>query len=222
LHVKLWVYKSFMKNKLKLILIPAFLFSISIFSQEQKEDQSQEKKKEENKPEPKPANIWDNFVFGGNIGLQIGSVTSIEASPSVGYYFTPRLLSGIGGTYQYYKQTVFNSESYTHVASIIFGIRVFSCYTVIENIGKNLVIKQNFAIYTQGEYEGLSLDRDFSNVSSIGTVNRFWLHGFLVGGGIKQPLGKKRSSFNITILYNLTATKKTPYENPIIRLGFFF
>lgn len=82
-------------------------------------------------------------------------------------------------------------------------------------------MKQNFGIFTQVEYEALNLDHDFSNTTTNERVSRFWLNGILLGGGLKQSIGK-RSSFNISILDNILANKKTPYDNPVIRIGFFF
>ena len=186
-----------------------FLISTISISQEQAKPEKKEEKKNSFK---------DRFVFGGNIGLMIGTYTSIDISPVVGFYVTPRYLTGIGLTYQYYSETAYKSVN--TIRSHVFGGRFFHNYTFVENIGKNLPIKQNFALFGHIEYEALNLDRDFSDTKNIGRVNRFWLNGILIGGGIKQPIGK-RSSFNIAILYNLLADARTPYTNPFIRIGFY-
>ena len=184
------------------------LFAISsISAQEKKSDQKENTKK---------ASILDRFVFGGNIALQVGTVTLIDISPNVGLIITPKILAGFGASYEYY-----NDSYYSKFSSNIFGIRTFAEYIILSNIGKNLPVKANFAIFSHLEYEALNLDRDFSNKLSIDKVNRFWLNGLLIGGGIKQPVGK-HNSFNILILFNVLADSRTPYQNPMVRIGFYF
>jgi hypothetical protein len=45
--------------------------------------------------------------------------------------------------------------------------------------------------------------------------------GLYVGGGYRQPLGEN-SSLNILLLYNLNQDRNSPYQNPIVRIGFGF
>jgi hypothetical protein len=184
-----------------------FILSFSIIS-------AQEKKPEQ-KDIPKES-FWDNFVFGGNLSLQVGTVTLLDISPNVGYIITPRLIAGLGASYEYYRDSYFSNFS-----SNIFGIRTYAEYILLNNIGKKLTVKANFAIFSHFEYEALNMDRDFSNINSIDKVNRFWLNGILIGGGVKQPVGK-HTSFNFVILYNVNADARTPYENPVVRIGFYF
>ena len=166
--------------------------------------------------EEKESSIRERFVFGGSLGVQAGSVTSVYVAPMVGFYFTPRLFGGTSLTYQYYYEKWLNSEISTH----IFGGSLLSEYTIIDDIGKNLPIKADFSIISHVEYEALNLDRDFSNSWANQKTARFWLHGILLGGGIKQNFGK-HSSINIAILYNILWDARTPYTNPIIRLGIY-
>ena len=190
------------------ILLLAFINISTIYSQD---------KPKENKAEKDKKNAPSNFVFGGNIGLQFQTgVLYIEISPNMGYYITPRLMTALGLTYQYYSETYYNSTINSH----IFGGRLYSEYTIFENLGKNSRIKSNLSVIGHVEYEALNLDRNFSNPSSSAKVNRFWLQGFLIGGGIKQPLGK-RGSVNIIILFNINHDNRFPYTNPVLRLGFY-
>ena len=199
----------------KLILINSLIL-ITFSATAQKEADKPKSDKDQEKPEP------SKLVFGGNFGLEIGSITFIDISPTVGYYFRPRLLYGLGATYQYLNERyLFTGTHDENVSSNIFGFRTFAIYTIFDNIGKSLTMKQNFGIFVQAEYEALNLDHDFSNTSTNERVNRFWLNGILLGGGLKQTIGK-RSSFNISILFNILANKKTPYDNPVVRIGFFF
>ena len=176
---------------------------------------SQEKAKDQAKVNVKPS-IKDRLVFGGSLGAQVGSVTSVYVSPSVGFYFTPRIFGGTSLSYQYYYEKWLKSK----ISSHIFGSNIFGEYAIIDNIGKNLPVKADFALISHLEYELLNLDHDFSNSTTFGKVDRFWLHGVLVGGGVKQKLGKN-SSINITILYNLLWNERTPYSNPLIRIGVY-
>ena len=192
----------FIKKNIVFPFLILVLLINPLFSQKKKE-----KQKESN---------WDKLVFGGNIGLAIGTITYIEISPNAGYYFIPKLMAGGGLTYQYYKENGYKNT----VGTNIYGGRVYSEYTFFDRIGSGLKMKANYGIFCHVEYEALNLDRDLSNSTGSQKVNRFWLHGILVGGGIKQTFGK-HSSFNLTLLYNINANNRTPYTNPILRLGFY-
>lgn len=194
-----------------LLLIAFALCGIAQETENPKADKNQKK------PEP------SNFVFGGNFSLGFGSATFVDISPIFGYYLKPPLLIGVGATYQYLSENYLltTTTQPVKVSSNIFGFRSFVNYTFLENIGKSLMSRQNFGLFVHAEYEALNLDHDFSNTTTSETNNRFWINGILLGGGIKQSFGE-RSSFNISVLYNILATKKTPYDNPVIRIGFLF
>jgi|WetSurMetagenome_2_1015567.scaffolds.fasta_scaffold477085_1 hypothetical protein len=167
------------------------------------------------KNKPKTGKL-DNFVFGGIIGLQFGTVTLIDVSPNVGYYITPKILTGVGFTYEYYSQKWYEKR----ISSSIYGGRIFNEYIFFENIGTKTRMRSNFAIFSHVEYEALNVDRDFSDMQSSAKTGRFWLHGILVGGGFKQMMGK-RASLNISILYNIINDKRSPFDNPVFRIGFY-
>lgn len=200
------------KKILGFVFILLWLTDISSICAQKKENNEKDKKEK-----VKETRFWDRVIFGGNIGLQFGAITSINISPNIGYYVTPRLIAGLGLTYQYYNSNEYNYR----FSSNIFGIRTFADYEIIKNIGQNLPIKSNFSIFTHVEYEALNLDRDLSNTLSSNKVKRFWLHGVLAGGGIRESIGK-RSFLSIEILYNFIADSRTPYDNPVMRIGFFF
>jgi len=183
-----------------------FLFSGTLRAQDKNEQ-----------PNPKKSNSERKVVFGGMIGLQFGTVTAIDISPTIGYFFNPRLMATLGLSYQYYRESVYNSN----YASSIFGMRTSLSYTFIDHIGQNLAIKSNFGLFGETEFEMLNLDTDYSNRNSPQKVNRFWLPGFLVGIGMKQNFGRN-SFFSISVLFNIIATSKTPYENPLLRVGIYF
>lgn len=194
-------------RQITIIIAVIFILAGKAFAQEKKDDTA----KTENKP-----SMRERFVFGGNIFLQVGTYTVINIAPMAGYYITPKLFSGVSLTYQYYYEKWIS----TTVSSHIFGTGVFCQYPLIEHIGKDLPMKADFSIISHVEYEALNLDRDFSLTSPGLLQQRYWLHGLLIGGGFKQHVGK-RSSINITFLYNLLWDKRTPYTNPLIRIGFY-
>ena len=134
---------------------------------------------------------WQERIFvGGNMGLQFGSQTYINLSPTLGYRITNALSAGVGVSYIYQK--IFN-VSRTHYGGNVFG-RV--------NITDQ--------IFGMAQYESLSVD--------VGVEGRrLGLSSFLVGGGVQQPLGGNAVA-SFTVLYNLSYVEGEPsaYNSPIV------
>jgi hypothetical protein len=158
----------------------------------------------------------DRLFFGGNFGLMFGTVTNVEISPLVGYYLTPRLAAGAGIRFEYFRDKGY----YEPYQTTIYGGNIFSRYTIIRNLGEGLNIRINSGIFTQVEYEALSLEREYFEPPYTGD-GRFIVHSILVGGGLIQPIGR-RSALLLTVLYNLNETSRSPYSNPVVRVGFTF
>jgi hypothetical protein len=76
-------------------------------------------------PEENPS-FKDRMYFGGNLGLQFGTVTLIDVSPLAGVMITPKFSSGIGATYQYYDDNRFQGS-----AGSSYGGRFFTRYNVL-------------------------------------------------------------------------------------------
>ncbi len=166
-----------------------------------------------------PPNLKDRLFFGGNFGLSFGSTTSIIVSPLAGVHITPRLSGGLGLRYEYYKS---NYPGYVPYDTHIFGGSVFSRFMVIQSIGEAIGLGGlNTGLFLQGEYEILSLESQYFDLSNPSPSGRFNLHSVLVGGGLYQPIGR-RSGFLITVLWNLNESYNSIYANPIIRIGFTF
>ncbi len=156
--------------------------------------------------------FWDRIVFGGNLGLQFGTSTIIDVSPIIGYKLTPKVLTGIGIKYLYYKtqyqylyQNVVITQSYS---SNTYGGSLFGRFYVTDNF------------FAHVEYEVLNMDVP-NDLNYYADYMRSNVTSFFVGGGYSQPLGTN-ASMGIALLYNLTEEKYTPYPNPIIRVGFGF
>lgn len=142
----------------------------------------------------------ERIFFGGNLGAQFGTYTVVEVSPLVGYHITDRLAAGIGATYIYLNVKDFDYETN------IFGGKVFTEYAIIENV----VAHAEYEVLNFEAFDDFTDEKKRVNVGSL-----------LVGGGYRQRLGGN-SFITLMILYNLTETRYTPYENPIIRIGFAF
>ncbi len=167
--------------------------------------------------EEKPS-LRERIFFGGNLGLQFGTVTNIEISPLAGIYLTPRLAVGPGIKYEYFKS---NYPGYVPYETHIYGGTLFARYMVIKNLSEAVGLGLNFGLFGHAEYEILSLESKYFEVGNPYAEGRFNLHSVLVGGGIFQPIGR-RSGFLIMILWNLNETASSPYSNPIFRIGFNF
>src|SRR6185295_19704527 len=149
-----------------------------------------------------PETFWDKVYFGGNFGLQFGNLTVVDISPLMGYKITENYSVGISATYIYYKYSD-PSNYYPDYSTNIYGGSVFNRFYFLENL------------FLHAEYEVLNMEvLDFNfklarkNITSV-----------LVGGGYRQPLGEN-SSINLMILYNLNEDRVSPYQNPIVRVGF--
>lgn len=145
--------------------------------------------------------LRDRIYFGGNFGMQFGTVTLIDVSPLVGVMLTPKFSSGVGLTYQYFNDTRFAGGS-----SSSYGGRIFSRYNVLPNI------------FLHTELEKLS----FENYNFLSDeFGRIWSNALFVGGGYFAPFGE-RGGANFTFLYNVVHDNlRSPYSEPyVIRVGF--
>lgn len=156
----------------------------------------QQKPSKDAKKEKKPLN--ERIYFGGNLGLQFGAVTFIDASPLVGYKFTDDFSAGIGLTYIYIQ-----SKNYYYYTTNIYGGRVFARYNILENL------------FLYGEVE--KLNGEWSPLHN----GRFYVTSILAGAGYRQPIGD-RASMNLIALWNFNESAYSPYTNPVIRGGITF
>ena len=171
---------------------------------------------EEEEDEP---GLKDRLFFGGNFGFSFGSTTSIIVSPLAGIYITPRLSSGLGIRYEYYKS---NYPGIVAFDTHIYGGSVFTRYMIFKNMAETFGVGElGTGMFLQGEYEVLSLESRYFDHSYTDPGDRFLLHSVLAGGGIYQPIGK-RAGLLLTVLWNLNESYRSIYSNPIIRLGFTF
>jgi len=162
----------------------------------------------------------DKIFFGGNFGLQFGTVTNIEISPIVGYNVSPKFAAGLGLRYEFIKSSS-NAYGYQPYETNIYGGSVFTRYMLFQNLGEQLNLGIANSLFTHAEYEFLSLEKRYFEYPPSREQGRFLAHSVLVGGGLFQPMGR-RGGFLMMLLWNLNETASSPYSNPIIRIGFIF
>ncbi len=153
--------------------------------------------------EQKPnSSIFDRLYFGGGVGLNFGTQTYIEISPIVGYKITDRFSAGLGLKYIYYKY----NDDYLNYSTNIYGGGPFARYFVLEG----LFIHTEFEVLNLEVPDPLSYRYYRANITSV-----------FLGGGYRQMIGNS-SSLDILLLYNINESRNSPYQNPIIRIGFGF
>ncbi|MCK6648787.1 MAG: hypothetical protein L6Q66_03940 [Bacteroidia bacterium] len=147
--------------------------------------------------QPPKYNFKDRVFFGGNLGLQFGTVTFVDVSPLVGYRITDNVSAGIGVTYQYYRY----KDRFYELETNVYGGRVFGRYMFTDYL------------FAHAEYEYLNLEAfDFFR-------RRVDVNSVLVGGGYYQRF-TSNAGVMAMLLYNFTEDRYTPYTNPIFRIGF--
>lgn len=160
--------------------------------------------------EPPP--LRDRIFLGGSFGLQLGTYTSIEINPVIGYWLLPRLAVAVGPGYEYMK--------YQNISTSIYSARGYVELTLLRDIDKFIPLGVHSSIVLHAEDELLNLDtEDWQNITS--RENRFNVNSLLVGGGLSQQIGRK-GSFNILVLWVVTDSGYDLYNNPEIRIGFTF
>lgn len=137
------------------------------------------------------------WSFGGNVGARFGTVTQIDVSPMAAYHWNKYLLTGTGLTYQYYYNGNYTPSFSTHS----FGTMVFTqVYPIPQAFG-------------HAELEILNIR------VRVGDNGREWVPSFLVGGGYNQPMGANAYA-SFMILWDVIQSENSPYDNPILRVGF--
>ena len=158
-------------------------------------------------------NYKGKFFIAPDFGLIIGNSTQIELSPAIGYYFTNRFSMAAGFKYEYYKLTQLYLNNFE---TNIFGPRLYARYSIIKNLGDIAPVQSNIEILAHAEFESLSLEQKyFMNPNSEG---RFWYNTVLIGGGLSQ-IASPRIKFNAIILWDVDTSTKSPFSNPIFRIG---
>ena len=175
---------------------------------------------------------FKRYFFGGDFWISFGTNAYINISPLAGYRITQYLSVGLGPIYIFeknrynYLDTVINNVGYYSPYTIrtsSYGGRVFLTYDLIRNLHEYIPIGiGNILVHCENEL--LNLETFYMDPYSLKLYpsgNRLWIDNILIGGGLRQPIGKN-SSINLLILWDVTENKYSPHTNPIIRFGFNF
>lgn len=179
-----------MKNNLKLFSILLSFFLIIVINGTLKSQENRNLK------------MQKRFVAGSGFGLQFGTITVVGLSPEIGYKITKNLVSGLGFSFQYYK----DSRYLPVYKSNIYGGSVFSRYYLYKDF------------FAHAEYQVLKYDYLDWNT---GIDKEVTTNAILVGGGYRQWLGRNVFS-KITVLFNINESLYYPYSSPIFRAGVYF
>jgi hypothetical protein len=156
--------------------------------------------------------LRERLFFGGNLGLQFGTITDIQISPVIGLWVLPRVAIAVGPDYRFYKFDRDHTD--------IYGGKSYAEFVVIQDISSFLPFGVHTGIFFHLEDELLSLQSSFWKPLPI-TSDRFYINTVLAGGGISQQLGR-RSSMNIMVLWALNDSGYEVYSNPELRISFTF
>jgi hypothetical protein len=159
-----------------------------------------------------PPPLSQRLFFGGNLGLQFGTITDIQISPVVGLWLLPRLAVAIGPDYRYFK--------YQSDQTSIYGGKGYVQFVVIKDISTFLPIGTNTGVFLHLEDEVLSLESSYWKNPPVFS-SRFNINTVLAGGGISQQIGR-RSSVDIMMLWVLNDPGFDVYSNPEFRISFIF
>jgi len=149
------------------------------------------------RPKLKQHELLERFDFGGYLGAQFGEVTLINVSPLVGFRVLENFNVGLGFTYQYYN------DNYYDYSSSAYGTNVYARYFVWRDL------------FAHAEYAPVYYNNVFNGTAYEGA----WFHDVLLGGGYRQWIGNK-AFVTMMILWNVNEQLYSPYQNPVIRIGF--
>lgn len=158
-------------------------------------------------------NFKDRLIFGGGVGLQFGDYTLIDLSPTVGYRLTPKLETGIGVTYKYFRIKNYfynyNTGQKFDLKSNIFGGSLYTRYHIFENVFAHVEYERLIYHYNKISFAGGGVSKERSEAV---------INSFFIGGGYRQRIAG-RSYFYIMGLWNLIDDSLSPYSNPVLRMG---
>lgn len=154
----------------------------------------------------------ERLFYGGNLGLQFGTITDIEISPLIGIWVLPRIGIAAGPSYRYYKDPVDRTS--------IYGGSTYIQFMFLQDLNNIIPLGVHAGLFLQAEYELLSLESTFFKVAPD-DAGRFFTGTALIGGGLSQYISQ-RSSLNLTLLWALNDAGYGIYSNPEIRISFIF
>ena len=157
--------------------------------------------------------LRERLFFGGNLGLQFGTITDIQIAPVAGIWLRPRIAVALGPDYHFFK--------YQDMKTDIYGGKAYLEFVVIQNINRFLPLGANTGIFLHLEDEMLSLESSFWKEQNTYNSNRFYINTLLAGPGLSQQIGR-RASLNLMFLWVINDSGYGIYSNPDFRVSFVF
>ncbi|MCK4746532.1 MAG: hypothetical protein KAT15_05830, partial [Bacteroidales bacterium] len=158
------------------------------------------------------------FFLVPELWLSFGTRTYIEVAPMVGYHVSDRFAVGLGPHYIFQSQRETPLYPYAYQTHV-YGLKGFARFAIITRAEQYLPINLFSDLFAQIEYEGMSLEKAYYYAPSFPDDGRFIYQAFLVGGGISQRVGLF-NSVSIMVLWDLNESSRSPYTNPVFRIGF--
>ena len=158
------------------------------------------------------------FFLVPEFWLSFGTMTYVEVAPLVGYHVSDRFAVGLGPHYIFQSQKATSYYPYAYQTHV-FGLKGFARFSLITHAEDFLPINLFSDLFVHVEYEGMSLEKQYYYAPNYPDDGRFIYQGLLVGGGITQRVGLY-NSISIMVLWNLNESSRSPYSNPVFRVGF--
>ena len=207
-----------MKEIEGIIIRIAFLFFLLITCSTMIKAQTRMHVQEQIRREPEIPDRQGKFFMVPELWLSFGTRTYIDVAPLLGYHVTDRFVVGLGPHYIYESQKATPSYPLTYQTHV-YGWKGFARFALITNAEQFLPIKLFNELFVHLEYEGMSLEKAYYYAPSYPDDGRFIYQGILLGGGLSQRVGML-SSVSFMVLWNLNESSRSPYSNPVFRMGF--
>lgn len=155
----------------------------------------------------KRANILQHLRVGGNFGLQFGSYTYINISPTLGYVFLKDRLEVGGGP-------IFIYERFKYSSTLAYNYFV----TGMDAYAKGYIFK---GLYGMAQFDLINKPSYFNYDTRVNVPH------FLIGAGYSVPMGRI-GYFNIQALFSVINNNETIYKGTfgnfplILNMGFSF
>jgi len=185
-------------NNIKLFSLTLFILcSYSVSAQYYEPNKKSDDKNKHEIPQGEKSFI-DKIHFGGNLGLQFGSYTSVYISPIAYYDVSDDFMVGLGFNYIYQKY----KYSGENITTSIYGPRVAAMYRPF----KSLMLSTEYE-YNYFDYE----------------IAPKWYGSWFVGIGYSIPMGKKGGmyvSMSYDLLYDSYYTYNSSPWRPTVGVYF--
>ena len=141
------------------------------------------------------------LYYGGYVDLSLGSVTTIGATPLIGYKVSPQFSVGTQLSYKYFS----DKQGANDYRSSNYGASLFTRYRIIPQL------------YMHAEYSMMNYEFEYWD----GGRERDWIPFLLVGGGYSQPVSEN-IWLNAQVLFDVIQDENSPYAawEPFWSVGF--